>query len=273
MCTRPAIKIYKPREICKDPTPEALRKLKLPEKKFIRRFKDEIEKELSVRGLSIRLATFADILPLETFIQTCFKPEEASEVSPYDLFRFIQFGHGLLLENNEPSIVGCVFEIPYDTPDKVSFLIRLGIDKNYVGVNLGKSIMEYSCLIAMEHGSKVKKAVVDFDNFPQICIMLNKAGWIFDSYYPDAPGMGTVFSALLPLSKRDLTLTAIAREKLEAYLAFHIDGVDYKIIDPYDTSGITRLYQCGDFVIAALIKQEASGTANKFVAFPRTRQE
>lgn len=228
-----------------------------------------IEKLLSVDGLVFRFANNEDIETLEVFIQyryACFTPEIAEEISKYDLYRFINFGHGLLIENSERKILACLFEVGYDTEDRMSYTLRLGVDDILKGKNIGKLLLEYSSLIAMKRGSRTKRGLLDLTNFSSTVILVNKIGWMCDGFYPDLTGLGTCFNIVFPLSIEGFTSNRIDPNKLENFLKTAKLDFDYKIIPYYEVDKITELYLQKEFRIVYLLRAGFHTERNSFFA-------
>ena len=251
----PKVFLYnKPAEICKDVSGRDLDYLKMTEEEYIAAYKKDIEDEIRSHDLIFRLAGFDDIMPLMEFIASRYRIDLVDEVSPYDIYRFIEFGYGLVVENPERKIKGCLFEVGYQTPDLASYSVRLGIAKSLKGKNLGKLLTVYTCLLAMERGSLVKKGLIDFDNYANLYIQLNKNGWMADGFYPELKGLGSCFTVSLPLTSKGMLTNSIDNNKLLTYIETHEAGRDYLLLDIEDVKSMTDAYQSGNFKVVALIK-------------------
>jgi hypothetical protein len=236
---------------------------------FINYHLDIIEKQLQVDGLVFRFANNDDIIKLEDFIQyryACFTPEIAEEISKYDLYRFINFGHGLLIENSDRKILACLFESGYDTPDRMSYTLRLGVDDILKGRNIGKLLLEYSSLLAMKRGSKTKRGLLDLTNFSSTVILINKIGWMCDGFYPDLTGLGTCFNIVFPLSVEGFMSNRIDPKKLELFFKSAQQNIDYKIIPYYEMDMISEIYLKKEFRIVYLLRAGFHTERNSFLA-------
>lgn len=258
----------KPISLCQNPTAEELRFLQEDRDMFISLSKEKIENEIKAMGIIFRAATFDDMLPIETFISIRYPEEIADEISAYDLYRFIEFGHGMVLQSPSGNIAGCVFEIGYDTPDKTSYSIRLGVDKSLSGKDLGKLLANYSCLQAMERGSLVKRAILDVDNYTTLNIQLNKIGWLCDGFYKNLKGLGTCFTICLPLTPDGLVRNKIDSGKLVDFIKENQAGTDYLLIDAEDIQSLTDIYSNTIFKVAAFVKSGLVTDRNQFLALP-----
>jgi hypothetical protein len=215
---------------------------------------DDIKRRVSAKGLLLRSAQIQDIMPVWHFIRNRFPPALSEEISPYDLFRFIEFGNGIILENQQSSeILGSVFEVGYDTPERTSYTLRLAVDNRLKGRNLGADLLEYSCLQALQRGSGTKRALIDADNFPSLNIFLNKLGFICDGFYYQIEPLGTCFSAVLPLNAQALYSNRIDLSALYTHLDGLIEGKDYLLLDNSHIELINNIYQHTEFRVVALI--------------------
>jgi hypothetical protein len=238
---------------------------------FINYHLDVIKNLLNADGLIFRLAKNDDIIKLEEFIQyryACFTPEIAEEISKYDLYRFINFGHGLLIENSDNKILACLFEAGYDTTDRMSYTLRLGVDDVLKGRNIGKLLIEYSSLLAMKRGSKTKRGLLDLTNFSSTVILVNKIGWMCDGFYPELTGLGTCFNIVFPLSIEGFISNRIDPKKLELFLKSAKHEIDYKIIPYYDIDRISEMYLQKEFRIVYLLRGGFHTDRNSFLALP-----
>jgi hypothetical protein len=258
----------KPPEICRDLTNEELSLASLTKHEYISLFMRIIENDVNSKGLLLRLATFDDIIPVSEFIKKRYRIDLADEVSPYDIFRFIEFGHGLIVSNKDRVILGCLFEIGYDTIESTSYSVRLGIDESLNGMNIGQLLTQYSSLIAMRRGSKVKRGIIDFDNSANLYIQLNHVGWIVESFYYHIPELGDCYNVCLPLTIEGMLYNKIDHKRLIDYLKGKKDGVDYKCIKYNDIELVLETYRETDFKIVAMMKPGVVFDVFTLVALP-----
>jgi len=263
----------KPAEFCADLTDIERDWISLEPSEFIQAYKDYIQRFFHEKGYLLRQAAYNDIIPAVNFSSKQYDPILAHEISAYDIYRFITFGHGLILEDNEAQIRGCIFEVGYDTKDRTSFSIRLGIDKDLSGHDFGRWITIYSCLLAMERGSLVKRGFIEHDNLSQIYIQLNKVGWIFDSYFFDVKGMVPTFTAVLPLTKEGLLRNRIDNNKIIDFITMHQEDTDYMLCDTDDKAKIQQIYEQTDFKICGCIKPGVLSNTFKYIAIPEKRMK
>ena len=265
---QPGYIFVKPESICKKLDEWEKSVLLLNNTDFIKAYKEKIHAEINSLGLSLRLAKLSDIDPVYDFIISRFSKEFIDDVSKYDIFRFVEYGHGLIIEDEKDTILGCLFEVGYEKIRKISYSIRLGIDKRLKGNGLGKLLTVYSCLMAMERGSEVKIGLIDFNNFISLHIHVNQVGWLIDKFYHDLYSLGLSFEFSLPLTPEALLRNRVDQDKLRTFLSEHIEGVDYLLIKCDDIETIKSVYKNCKFKIAAVISQEKTGDKPLFFALP-----
>ena len=258
----------KPKSICKKLDEWEKGILLLNKTDFAKAYKEKIHAEINSYGLKLRLAKLSDIDPVYDFIISRFKKEYLDDVSRYDLFRFIEYGHGLIVENDQKEILGCLFEVGYEKTVKVSYSIRLGLDERIKGRGLGKLLTVYSCIIAMERGSEIKIGLIDIGNFVSLHIHVNQVGWLVDKYYYDLDSLGLSFEFSLPLTPDSLLRNRIDPERVRIYINEHTEGIDYLLIKCDDTDLIKAVYQDCKFKIAAIINSDNKGGKPQFFALP-----
>ncbi|MEI7523371.1 MAG: hypothetical protein WCJ95_03530 [Mariniphaga sp.] len=266
--TRPGYLYVKPKSICIKPDEWEKSILRLDQKEFIKAYKEKIQDQIKSHGLNLRLAKLSDIEPVYDFIMTRFNKEYIDDVSKYDLFRFIEYGHGLIVEDSRMKILGCLFEVGYEKIWKISYSLRLGIDETLKGKGLGKLLTVYSCLLAMERGSHLKIGLISIHNLASLHIHVNQVGWLVDKFYHDLDSLGLSFEFSLPLTPEGLIRNRIDPDKVQGYLEENIEGVDYLLIDYDDVGKIKAVYNNGKFKIAAIITKDYKGDKPQFLALP-----
>lgn len=258
----------KPFSICKELNEWEKSILLLNKTDFAKAYKANIQTEINAYGLSLRMAELADIDPVYDFIINCFDEKYIEDVSRYDLFRFIEYGHGIILENANKEILGCLFEVGYEKVHKISYSIRLGIDERVKGKGMGRLLTIYSCLLAMERGSQVKIGLIDFNNFTSLHIHVNQVGWLVDTFYHDIDSLGPSFEFSLPLTPEGLLENRIDLNKVRTYITEHLEETDYLLIKSDDIETIKSVYRNGKFKIAAILHPEQKGDKPLFFALP-----
>jgi hypothetical protein len=202
------------------------------------------------------------------FIISRFNKEYIDDVSKYDLFRFIEYGHGLIIEDSHKIILGCLFEVGYEKKWKISYSLRLGIDEELKGKGLGKLLTIYSCLLAMERGLHLKIGLISINNLASLHIHVNQVGWLIDKFYHDLDSLGLSFEFSMPLTPDALLRNRIDQDGMQAYIEEHIEGVDFLLIDCEDVETIKSVYMNCKFKIAAIITKNFLGGKPLFFALP-----
>lgn len=250
----PAPLLYqKPEALCKPIFKDLPNSFWQDQIQFSREWRESIARALERQNLSISKLDKHDTPRVISFLHRRYPAELAKEICAFDLYRFKQFGHGVVLENKDKEVVGNVFEVAYDTSDRTSYTIRLAVDERLKGQNLGYHIMVYSSLLAMERGSRVKRGLIQFDNHQSLHINLNKVGWICSGFDPEIVGLGSFFEIALPLNIDGLATNAVDLTQVPSYLQSHRKGTDYQLIASHDMDAVVNLYEKTDFKIAAFV--------------------
>lgn len=255
----------KPREICYKTDS---RTLALSDNEFTSTSLRIIETSLASKGLHLRHAVIADVEQLFAFIKTRYPSDIAEEISAYDMYRFIKFGHGLVVRRPDSAIVACLFEVGYDTPERTSYTLRLGVDQSLSGLNVGQALIEYSCILAMQRGSRVKRGLLDLENYTSAHILINKVGWIAEAFYPELKPLGTCFTICLPLDRRGFLENRIDFEKLQTYIEKNKKNSDYIIVKAQDVRKMNAAYNDG-FKVVAYLKKGTITNENSFFLLPQ----
>lgn len=213
-----------------------------------------IASKITDQGFTLRLAVNDDILNIEKLITKCYPPQALRDSNPYDFYRFINFGHGLLVEDKDNKLIGCLFEEGYDTPDRTSYSLRLAIDKEANSRDLGTLLVEYSTMLAMERGSMSKRGLLMANNFISAHILINKLGWVCDGFYPDLQWVRPSFTIFVPLTVENYACNRIDMIKLIHFLKEKQANKDYLLTDWDDNSGFKKIYEQKEFMICALLR-------------------
>ena len=260
------VELYqKPNIICAPPS--LLDTQNMTINSFAEVHKARIEREVAAQGFHLRKATIDDITNLSNFVLSRYPIEIATEVSAYDMYRFITYGYGLLIENEAKEIQACHFEIGYDTPDKTSYSIRLGVDRALVGKHLGRMLILYTCLLAMERGSFVKRGLLDYDNHVILYIHLNKIGSMLYNFR-DIQSIGICYNACLPLSPNGLSSNKIDVEKVLDFTKNNKKGVDFMTVDCNDLETLHNMYEKTSFKAVAFLRAGTYQATNHLFALP-----
>jgi len=258
----------KPIDICKELNDWEKSILLLDKIDFSKAYKENIQAEINSFGLRLRMAHLEDIDPIIDFLVTRFI-RDPEAISKYDLYRFIEYGHGLIVENEQGHIVGCLFEIGYEKEQtKISYSIRLGIDESVKGKGLGRLLTVYSCLLAMERGAQIKIGLIHSNNFPSLHIHVNQVGWLIDEYHYNLGNLGLCFEFSLPLTPQALLVNRIDLDKVRSYCAEHQEGIDYLYIKGDDIETIKSVYRTKRFKIAAIVCPKQKEEVTMLFALP-----
>ncbi|MDP5168935.1 MAG: hypothetical protein NWR72_01715 [Bacteroidia bacterium] len=257
----------KPDSICSTPG-EALPLFWREKLEFSKEWRQQISHYVHSFGLTLKITGDADIPLIKDFLNQRYTPEMANEICPFDLHRIRQYGHVLVLQDQNKKIKGTIFELGYDTAEKTSYTIRLAVDQDHEGQNLGYHLMMYSTLLAMEQGSRVKRGLIQFANTRSLYVNLNKVGWICDGFEPNIPGMGAFFHIALPLDPTGLTGNRMDVAKIKDYMDQHVAEKDYMLIDLEDLEGISSMYADTSFKVVALLPSGKNREKGSFFALP-----
>ncbi|MEZ4775690.1 MAG: hypothetical protein R3D00_21090 [Bacteroidia bacterium] len=267
---KPPFLYQKPFDICKK-TDEGLTLFWDDHNGFAREYRKQIEEHIRSYGLKIRLMTNNDTPGVLEFLSRRYPPHIASEISPFDLYRFRNFGHGILLEDKMGKIHGTIFEELYGTKEKTSYTMRLAVSEEYKGKKLGFHVMIFSSLNAMEQGARVKRGLIEFYNHRSLHINLNNVGWICDGFEPHISGLGAFFRIALPLDPRGLTTNVVDIDKLRNFIETRIPEKDYQLIAVEDYETICQMYETTDFKVVAFLQPGIVTNGASFFAMPCER--
>lgn len=259
----------KPAYLCKSPK-EVFPEIDFEAEDFFTELKAYVVQALSSHNLSIRPATVKDIPAVEEFTRNIYKGEQATEISPYDLYRFLKFGHGVLLHDKDGILHGCLFGVRYQTSEKPSYTIRLAVDPDWSGKEIGYHLILFSCLHAKENGALVKSGIIDFDNHVNQYINLNRIGWIcrdFDGYI-DA--VGSCFEVCLPLTVDGFTQNVIDKEKVRQFVANARPNIDYKLIHYQALDEMHSMFRDSNFKVVAFMAKGTLKEDHYYLAIPAT---
>ncbi|OFX66885.1 MAG: hypothetical protein A2X12_04850 [Bacteroidetes bacterium GWE2_29_8] len=258
----------KPPEICKSLTIEEEEFITKDKGTFAEIYKGKIIGHFEKFGYRIRLAEVSDIEFINEFISRNYRKDELGDVSYYDLYRFVFYGHGVILENEKGDIKGCFFEIGYDSYDKISYLIRLVIDKDERGRGFGYNLSLFPSLYGMQRGSNINRGIFDYDNIHSIYIHLNKIGWAFDDFVSKYKELGSFFNATFPLSPEGLLCNRIDNAKLFEYIRNNKDNPKVKLIECHDKESIIEVFKEKDMNVVAVVPSGLIDKNNYFLALP-----
>lgn len=246
----------KPDEMCL-PIGDALPSMMRNKMKFSRDLRAHIEDYVHAYGLKIRKMKPEDTEGVIKFMNERYPPEHAIEICAFDLYRWREYGHGIILEDVNGDIQGTVFEVGYDTLESTSYTIRLAVSEKLKGRALGFNIMLYSSLTAMEQGSRVKRGIIRADNFRSLYINLNRVGWLIDGFEMGIPGLGEhpFYKIVMSLDPLGLVGNKVDMDRAVAFVKNHNEKKDYILIDPNNYKEIYHIYKYTTFRIVAFIHE------------------
>ncbi|TAE60968.1 MAG: hypothetical protein EAZ89_01035 [Bacteroidetes bacterium] len=245
----------KPSIIC-EPTGDALARTWIDKNKFAQAWKNRIERNVESFGLKLTKIEDWNTPDVLDFLNRRYPPELAKEICAFDLYRFRKYGHGIVLFDKNKEIQGTIFEEGYDTLEKTSFTLRMAVSESLEGRNLGYNLMMYSCLTAMEQGSRVKRGLIQVNNLRSLHINLNKVGWICEKYI-EITGLGSFFEIALPLDPMGMTSNIIEPSGIREFLRLHRKDQDYRLVSAESISEIKELYSSGEWKVVALAGKSA----------------
>ena len=219
---------------------------------FIEWYKTNILERTHAENLVIRTAKLSDFDSIVHFVEVHYTRLEGNNLSLYEYYRIIEYGHVVLLEKEE-KIIGCIFEIGYNTEEKTSYALRLVLTPSARGRGYAQLLTDYTCYLSILRGSKVIRATIAVTNTVSLFFHLNKVGMIIEAINPPLPGLTRYYQASLPLNPESLFSNRIDHEKLDAYLKKSIAGVDYILHDIREIDQIEAMFLKTDFVIVAFV--------------------
>lgn len=235
---------------------------------FSGEWRAQIANRVRAYGLELKLMDNEDIPRIKRFLAEHYPPKLAAEICAFDLHRFMEYGHGLLLIDKHDAVKATIFEVGYHTREKTSYTIRLAVSYDLRGKNLGHDLVIYSSLLAMEYGSCIKRGIIEFDNVHSLYINLNKVGWICDAFIPEIKDLGAFFKIALPLDPIGLTGNVVDPERAIEYVHSRRPDIDYKLIPFDDMEAIAHMYQETDFMVSAMMRKGWVSEHDMFLALP-----
>jgi hypothetical protein len=235
---------------------------------FAQAEKERIGQRVSALGLHLRLATERDIEAIRRFQARRFPCGTLLE-DPYVLFRIIRFGYAPLIESPDGQIVACNLCQGHDDPDRTLWGIRNAVDPSVSGANLAAELANYSSLIGMERGSRVRRACVSPSNHASVANTLNHVGFVAEALDRNVPGLdGPRFILAMPLTPAGMRNNRIDLDKLSSFIDTHEAGKDYAILPASDLERVTEMYERTSFRVVAFLKAGRNTAQHAFFAVP-----
>lgn len=221
---------------------------------FIQFQKKHYEERLRSLDLTIRMATMEDRDQIMALRNERFTvPNSYTTHWFYHLFNY---GSCILIENTDHELVGYKFEATYMDEFKTSFTAGTAVKISYNGLGLGKLLIGYSHLVAMEKGAKVNRGIIDIINYSSVYNFINHFGGVFIDFEPNFRNYGARLIYQIPLDQQTPNNRSIDFEKVEKFIASHQSSKDFYILKCDDIKKISHLYQNTSFRIIALLPKK-----------------
>ncbi len=227
----------KPNDICVDLSDEQGEILSMNRFSFNRWLYDDLQRRQEEYNVVLRRGTLTDIPLLQEFTETYYTALEGNSLTSYDYYRFTEYGNSLILEKDE-KVVGVIFEVGYDTPERTSYAMRFVVEPGSRGKGYAQILTDASCLKALERGSSLIRATIAVKNHVSLFFHLNKVGMVIESINPVIKGLTRYYQASLPVSPYGIYENRIDRAKLKIFLSAHKEGEDYWLYDSDDIESI-----------------------------------
>ena len=232
--------------------------------------KTNIENLISDNGLKFRFADISDIDKISNFQKEIFYPHTATLETDYELFRIIQFGYALLIENPENELLACYTTTHYGTTHKDGYGIRVGVSPKINGQNYGAHLAKYATILAYENGCKNFRALCRPSNFGSASNVLNYVGYYGEKFHKNLPSFGARFEITLPLNSTAFKNRQIDITKVLQFMGEAKINQDYLLISPDEIDRMETVYEKSDFKIIAFLKEGLIDKNNYFFAVKLT---
>lgn len=249
--------LRKPKAICQfDETIEKLTTSSQKKSCIIENLQ-RIENMIKALDCTLRKPTDKDIWKMNELTYRQFSPEAAKGISLYDLYRFINYGQTVVIEDDKQQILAYDLSIAYDDPHKTSYEIAIAVASELSGHRLGAHISTYGALLGWQNQSKVRKSSVHPMNLASVKNLLNYVGFTVHDYNRDFLGkLGPRLVLALPLTAGAIFNNRIDMGNLLRYIENNERNHDFQLVACYDFNGIEKLYQTTDFKIMAFLPKE-----------------
>jgi len=230
--------------------------------------KTRIEKTFAENNLFLRLATNADIPELVNLITTnCNELTVKQLCSESDLFRTIQFGYFIVVENIDKQIVAFKSAEGYATKEKICVPIFVFVLKRYNGSNISALLSQYSSILAVQDGFTHKWTWIKASNAPSLTNYLNYLGYSAVRYERGLflPNEDRLIIEL-PLNYESIFRSEIDITKLLAFLKTKNEGQDYILIKSSENDNIEKYTNQSSFLLTAYLPELPMDKNSYFVA-------
>ena len=239
---------------------------------FIREEKRKIEQLVEKLGCRLRLAVYKDSPGIRKLLEERFRPPVAAQISIYDLYRCINYGYTVVIDNPEGEILGFDISSGYDDREGTSFGIIVAIDNRLAGNRLGALISSYTSLLGMERNGRIRRGIILPTNEPSMHTLVNRTGFLCEQFLPEMFGPGEPrFILAFPLSPGGICNNAVDIPKALNYIAGLEENTDYRLIRNDKLKEVEKMYKTSDFRVCAFIPRGKKDENAWFLAFPKAR--
>lgn len=225
-----------------------------------------IVKTIQAKGKNVRIAVPDDLDDVVNFLRTPRTRDAISDVNPYEIYRFIEYGHIIVLETPDKEIIGTSFDVAYNTPRQTSYTKRIVISEEHQGKLYAEQISLYCALCTMKRGAKERRGLVKYDNMAAHYTHINRSGAVYDDFIYNSKTLGAHFSIMMPLDSESLTFNTIDHRKITSFCRTHKEGVDFVVLNCNDFDKIVSLYTTTEFKIAAFVMKGIFDKQHHFLA-------
>ena len=228
--------------------------VKVLPKDFIANQKLIYENQLFKHKLSVRLGTIEDREAVIELRNRRFKMPNT--YSSHWLHQLFNFGSCIILENTENEIAGYKFESTYSTfKGNISFTGGTAVASEYANRGLGKILIGYSHLVAMEKGAMANKGIININNYSSVANFINHFGGVFTEFEADFKDYGPRLFYTIPLDEQT-PYRQLDLENIHHFLKNYEAKKDYHLIECSDVEYLEKVYSNTDFRIIALLNKE-----------------
>lgn len=220
---------------------------------FLREQEAAYQQRLSALQLSAHLATREDVAELMALRDAQFSVPNS--YSTHWLYHLLEQGTCLLLRNATGQLVGYKFEATYAQPQggSISFTAGTAVHRDYNGLGLGKLLIGYSHLLALQKGATHNQGIIDIVNYRSVANFINAFGGVFIAFEPDFKGYGPRLIYEIPLDAAHYGRQAIDFEAVRALVRHTPADLPYRLIKCDDVRALAELYQHTPYRIVALL--------------------
>jgi GNAT superfamily N-acetyltransferase len=226
------------------------------------------QQRLDGLGLAVRSARPDDIGSLRSFMERRLPPASQRTLGPYDLYRVLQFGGSVLLEDRTATVQGFFFEQRYGDAARTSYCVSVAVAEHLAGHGIGAELVRYAGYRAAAAGCTVQRAVLSPHNLASGVTFFNRVGHIAEDFYAKLDGYGeSRFAVCCGLGAEGLGANRVDPAAAQRLVANGSAGRDYLLVD-VDDRAIDRLYRAGLGRVVAVLSAGSTGTPPRLLALP-----